>query len=92
MIDEQLTQEEYNKEFRSYAGRERVVLRKRRIKLKVEQFRIIAQVRCPLPFLPKLLLSCTTITDADTVVIRSDKEDMDRCIWRERRIPVRCAR
>ncbi|KAI5451235.1 serine/threonine-protein kinase dbf2 [Naganishia albida] len=39
-----LTSEEYTKEFRSYAGRERVVLRKRRTKLKVDQFRIIAQV------------------------------------------------
>lgn len=36
--------EGYNSEFRSYAGRERVLLRKRRTKLKVEQFRIIAQV------------------------------------------------
>lgn len=33
-----------NKEFKSYVGRERVVLRKRRIKLRVDQFRIIAQV------------------------------------------------
>jgi hypothetical protein len=32
------------KEFKSYIGRERVVLRKRRIKLRVDQFRIIAQV------------------------------------------------
>ncbi|KAJ9100750.1 hypothetical protein QFC19_005489 [Naganishia cerealis] len=39
-----LSSEEYTKEFRSYAGRERVVLRKRRTKLKVDQFRIIAQV------------------------------------------------
>ncbi|KAJ9118669.1 hypothetical protein QFC22_003889 [Naganishia vaughanmartiniae] len=39
-----LSPEEYTKEFRSYAGRERVVLRKRRTKLKVDQFRIIAQV------------------------------------------------
>ena len=39
----QLSSEEYTKEFRSYAGRERVVLRKRRTKLKVDQFRIIAQ-------------------------------------------------
>ncbi|EIN13270.1 kinase-like protein [Punctularia strigosozonata HHB-11173 SS5] len=35
---------EYAKEFKSYCGRERVVLRKRRTKLKVEQFHIIAQV------------------------------------------------
>lgn len=41
---QQLSSEEYTKEFRSYAGRERVVLRKRRTKLKVDQFRIIAQV------------------------------------------------
>ncbi|KAL7414384.1 kinase-like protein [Mrakia frigida] len=34
----------YKKEFRSYAGRERVLLRKRRTKLRVDQFRIIAQV------------------------------------------------
>lgn len=34
----------YKSEFRSYSGRERVVLRKRRTKLKVDQFRIIAQV------------------------------------------------
>jgi hypothetical protein len=40
----QLSQEEMNKEFKSYVGRERVVLRKRRIKLRVDQFRIIAQV------------------------------------------------
>lgn len=39
-----LSQEEMNKEFKSYVGRERVVLRKRRIKLRVDQFRIIAQV------------------------------------------------
>ena len=32
------------KEFKSYCGRERVVLRKRRTKLKVDQFHIIAQV------------------------------------------------
>lgn len=36
---------EYRKELRSYLGRERVLLRKRRTKLKVDQFRIIAQVR-----------------------------------------------
>ena len=35
---------EYIKEFKSYCGRERVVLRKRRTKLKVDQFHIIAQV------------------------------------------------
>jgi len=35
---------EYKKELRSYLGRERVLLRKRRTKLKVDQFRIIAQV------------------------------------------------
>jgi cell cycle protein kinase DBF2 len=39
-----LTPEEYKKEFKSYCGRERVVLRKRRAKLKVDQFHIIAQV------------------------------------------------
>ena len=43
-VAQQLSSEEYTKEFRSYAGRERVVLRKRRTKLKVDQFRIIAQV------------------------------------------------
>lgn len=36
--------QEYAKEFRSYSGRERVVLRKRRTKLRVDQFHIIAQV------------------------------------------------
>jgi len=36
--------QEYVKEFKSYCGRERVVLRKRRTKLKVDQFHIIAQV------------------------------------------------
>lgn len=36
--------QEYAKEFRSYCGRERVVLRKRRTKLRVDQFHIIAQV------------------------------------------------
>ncbi|KZT68829.1 kinase-like protein [Daedalea quercina L-15889] len=39
-----LTPAEYAKEHKSYCGRERVVLRKRRTKLKVEQFHIIAQV------------------------------------------------
>jgi cell cycle protein kinase DBF2 len=34
----------YVKEFKSYCGRERVILRKRRTKLKVDQFHIIAQV------------------------------------------------
>lgn len=40
----QLTQSEYAQEFKSYRGRERALLRKRRIKLKVDQFQIIAQV------------------------------------------------
>ena len=35
---------EHAKEFKSYCGRERVLLRRRRTKLKVEQFHIIAQV------------------------------------------------
>ena len=35
---------EYAKEFKSYCGRERVILRRRRAKLRVEQFHIIAQV------------------------------------------------
>ena len=35
---------EYAKEFKSYCGRERVVLRRRRTKLKVDQFHVIAQV------------------------------------------------
>lgn len=39
-----LTHSEYSKEWKSYCGRERVVLRKRRTKLRVEQFHIIAQV------------------------------------------------
>ncbi|KZS90293.1 AGC/NDR protein kinase [Sistotremastrum niveocremeum HHB9708] len=39
-----LTQSEYTKEFKSYCGRERVLLRRRRTKLKVDQFHIIAQV------------------------------------------------
>ena len=38
------SQEEFAKEFKSYCGRERVLLRRRRTKLKVDQFRIIAQV------------------------------------------------
>ncbi|KIM52347.1 hypothetical protein SCLCIDRAFT_141273 [Scleroderma citrinum Foug A] len=40
----QLTAPEYATEFKSYCGRERVLLRKRRAKLRVEQFHIIAQV------------------------------------------------
>ncbi|KII94457.1 hypothetical protein PLICRDRAFT_154146 [Plicaturopsis crispa FD-325 SS-3] len=39
-----LTSAEYTKEFKSYCGRERVVLRRRRTKLRVDQFHIIAQV------------------------------------------------
>ena len=39
-----LGQEKYTKEFKSYCGRERVLLRRRRAKLKVDQFHIIAQV------------------------------------------------
>ena len=39
-----LSQAEYNKEFKSYCGRERVQLRKRRAKLRLDQFHIIAQV------------------------------------------------
>ena len=39
-----LTTAEYNKEFKSYCGRERVLLRRRRAKLRVDQFHIIAQV------------------------------------------------
>ncbi|THG97893.1 hypothetical protein EW026_g4205 [Hermanssonia centrifuga] len=39
-----LTNSEYQKEWKSYCGRERVVLRKRRTKLRVDQFHIIAQV------------------------------------------------
>ncbi|KAK0464804.1 AGC/NDR protein kinase [Armillaria novae-zelandiae] len=35
---------EYSKEFKSYCGRERVLLRRRRTKLRVDQFHIIAQV------------------------------------------------
>ncbi|KAF9229850.1 AGC/NDR protein kinase [Gyrodon lividus] len=40
----QLSVGEYSKEFKSYCGRERVLLRKRRAKLRLEQFHIIAQV------------------------------------------------
>ncbi len=40
----QLTQSEYAQEFKSYRGRERTLLRKRRVKLRVDQFQIIAQV------------------------------------------------
>lgn len=36
--------QEYTQEFKSYCGRERVILRRRRTKLKVDQFHIIAQV------------------------------------------------
>lgn len=39
-----LTSEQYAAEYKSYCGRERVLLRKRRAKLRVEQFHIIAQV------------------------------------------------
>ena len=39
-----MTGDDYSKELASYNGRERVLLRKRRTKLRVEQFRIIAQV------------------------------------------------
>lgn len=35
---------DYSREFKSYCGRERVLLRRRRAKLRVEQFHIIAQV------------------------------------------------
>ncbi|EIW67258.1 hypothetical protein TREMEDRAFT_40420 [Tremella mesenterica DSM 1558] len=42
--ERQVTGPEYAKELQSYNGRERVLLRKRRTKLRVEQFRIIAQV------------------------------------------------
>ena len=35
---------EYAKEFKSYCGRERVLLRRRRAKLRVDQFHTIAQV------------------------------------------------
>ena len=40
----QLSGTEYAAEFKSYCGRERVLLRKRRAKLRVDQFHIIAQV------------------------------------------------
>jgi cell cycle protein kinase DBF2 len=40
----QLTPAQYGSEFKSYCGRERVILRRRRTKLQVEQFHIIAQV------------------------------------------------
>ena len=40
----QVTGESYARELQSYNGRERVLLRKRRTKLRVDQFRIIAQV------------------------------------------------
>lgn len=36
--------QDYTNEFKSYCGRERVLLRRRRTKLKVDQFHIIAQV------------------------------------------------
>ena len=39
-----LTPPQYASEFKSYCGRERVVLRRRRAKLRVDQFHIIAQV------------------------------------------------
>ncbi|GAB1523852.1 serine/threonine-protein kinase dbf2 [Rhizoctonia solani] len=39
-----LSPAEYAAEFKSYCGRERVVLRRRRAKLRVDQFHIIAQV------------------------------------------------
>lgn len=42
--DRGLTHTEYTKEWKSYCGRERVLLRKRRAKLRVDQFHIIAQV------------------------------------------------
>jgi non-specific serine/threonine protein kinase len=44
MNSQQVTGEAYAKEVQSYNGRERVLLRKRRTKLRLEQFRIIAQV------------------------------------------------
>jgi cell cycle protein kinase DBF2 len=40
----ELTPTQYASEFKSYCGRERVVLRRRRAKLRVDQFHIIAQV------------------------------------------------
>lgn len=39
-----LASADYSREFKSYCGRERVLLRRRRAKLRVEQFHIIAQV------------------------------------------------
>ncbi|KAK8854791.1 hypothetical protein IAR55_003530 [Kwoniella newhampshirensis] len=42
--ERRVTGPEYTKELSSYNGRERVLLRKRRTKLRVNQFRIIAQV------------------------------------------------
>lgn len=42
--DRGLTHSEYMKEWKSYCGRERVLLRKRRAKLRLDQFHIIAQV------------------------------------------------
>ena len=39
-----LSAAEHAKEFKSYCGRERVLLRRRRTKLRVDQFHIIAQV------------------------------------------------
>lgn len=39
-----LSNAEHAKEFKSYCGRERVLLRRRRTKLRVDQFHIIAQV------------------------------------------------
>jgi cell cycle protein kinase DBF2 len=39
-----LSPAEHAKEFKSYCGRERVLLRRRRAKLRVDQFHIIAQV------------------------------------------------
>ncbi|TFY82248.1 hypothetical protein EWM64_g1769 [Hericium alpestre] len=43
-LSRHLSTSEYTKEFKSYCGRERVLLRRRRTKLKVDQFHIIAQV------------------------------------------------
>lgn len=57
---------EYRKELRSYLGRERVLLRKRRTKLKVDQFRIIAQVR-PASCSFLLVLPRLGETEADTL-------------------------
>jgi cell cycle protein kinase DBF2 len=39
-----LSPSDYAREFKSYCGRERVLLRRRRTKLKVDQFHIITQV------------------------------------------------